>query len=353
MNRIVTIGELARTVAQFNSCHESDALAFVRETFALAYETLAAGDAVVIKGLGEFSGTEGSVLYRPDRELADAVNAPFAAFSAVELPDGMDLIEDDQPSGDGDDVAETGIDPEPVVVDMQQEPACAEDIPAGQDSAREIDENADSRQNETVCRNDSACIDHDSSVPADAVVSCVCDDSDGTRRPRRRNYAWIWILAMALGCLEIGFLAGRLSAPSVAVVEPTDISADTEERGDGNAEDDCHRDETAPVAADNRMSDSIACAAESLMQQHTVVTDTVRAGRFLTTMARIHYGQMEYWVYIYMENAGRLGDPDRLEAGTVVVIPPASKYGLVAGDAAKIREATAKAAEIYTQYKKG
>ena len=101
------------------------------------------------------------------------------------------------------------------------------------------------------------------------------------------------------------------------------------------------------------MSDSIACAAESLMQQHTVVTDTVRAGRFLTTMARIHYGQMEYWVYIYMENAGRLGDPDRLEAGTVVVIPPASKYGLVAGDAAKIREATAKAAEIYTQYKKG
>jgi PIN domain nuclease of toxin-antitoxin system len=35
------------------------------------------------------------------------------------------------------------------------------------------------------------------------------------------------------------------------------------------------------------------------------------------------------------------------------VIPPASKYGLVAGDAAKIREATAKAAEIYTQYKKG
>lgn len=130
MNRIVTIDELARTVAQFNSCHESDALAFVRETFALAYETLAAGDAVVIKGLGEFSGTEGSVLYRPDRELADAVNAPFAAFSAVELPDGMDLIEDDQPSGDGDDVAETGIDPEPVVVDMQQEPACAEDIPA-------------------------------------------------------------------------------------------------------------------------------------------------------------------------------------------------------------------------------
>ena len=54
MNRIVTIDELARTVAQFNSCHESDALAFVRETFALAYETLAAGDAVVIKGLGEF-----------------------------------------------------------------------------------------------------------------------------------------------------------------------------------------------------------------------------------------------------------------------------------------------------------
>ena len=69
------------------------------------------------------------------------------------------------------------------------------------------------------------------------------------------------------------------------------------------------------------------------------VTDTIRAGRFLTTMAREHYGRMEYWVYIYEANAARLGHPDRLSAGTVVVVPPADSLGLRADDEAKIAEA--------------
>jgi nucleoid-associated protein YgaU len=83
-----------------------------------------------------------------------------------------------------------------------------------------------------------------------------------------------------------------------------------------------------------------------------VVTDTVRHNHYLTTMARQHYGRMEYWVYIYQENAASLGDPDLVEAGTVVVIPPAEKYGLSPTDKAKINEASRLATEIYAKYKK-
>jgi nucleoid-associated protein YgaU len=83
----------------------------------------------------------------------------------------------------------------------------------------------------------------------------------------------------------------------------------------------------------------------------TTTTDTISATRYLTTMARKHYGQMEYWVYIYMENADKLGHPDRLEAGTVVVIPPASKYGLIPGDKAKLSEASSLAIDIYSRFK--
>ncbi len=83
-----------------------------------------------------------------------------------------------------------------------------------------------------------------------------------------------------------------------------------------------------------------------------VVTDTVRAGRFLTTMAQKHYGKKKFWVYIYMENIDKLGDPDLIPPMTTVVIPPASKYGIKPGDRASEEAAERKAAEIMSRYSK-
>ncbi|MDE6145703.1 MAG: hypothetical protein K2F96_05445, partial [Muribaculaceae bacterium] len=62
------------------------------------------------------------------------------------------------------------------------------------------------------------------------------------------------------------------------------------------------------------------------------------------------YGQMDYWVYIYEANAGTIGNPDMLEAGTVVIIPPADSLGLEPDNAEKIAEAKRKAREIYGRF---
>ena len=81
------------------------------------------------------------------------------------------------------------------------------------------------------------------------------------------------------------------------------------------------------------------------------VYETVTSTNYLATMARKHYGSYEFWVYIYKENESKLGHPDRIEANTVVVIPPASKYGIDKNDPESIKRANTVAEEIYARYR--
>lgn len=83
----------------------------------------------------------------------------------------------------------------------------------------------------------------------------------------------------------------------------------------------------------------------------TVVTDTIKRNRFLTTMALQHYGKKKFWVYIYEENRNKITDPDNIPANTVVVIPPASKYGIKSGDAASEADAEKRAVDIKNRKK--
>ena len=83
-----------------------------------------------------------------------------------------------------------------------------------------------------------------------------------------------------------------------------------------------------------------------------VITDTVSSTNYLAIMARKYYGNTEFWVYIYKENEAILGHPDRVPAGTVVVIPPASKYGIDANDPESIKRAKKLNGPIYAPYRK-
>ena len=81
------------------------------------------------------------------------------------------------------------------------------------------------------------------------------------------------------------------------------------------------------------------------------VYDTISKTRYLTTMAKEHYGNYHLWPYIYEENKAFLGHPDRIKPGTKVVIPPLSKYGVNAKNSADIAKAKKKGVEIYSRYK--
>lgn len=81
------------------------------------------------------------------------------------------------------------------------------------------------------------------------------------------------------------------------------------------------------------------------------VYDTISTTRYLTTMAKDHYGNYHLWPYIYMENQKFLGHPDRIRPGTKVVIPSLSKYNVDPKNPNDIAKAKKLGTEIYSRYK--
>lgn len=78
--------------------------------------------------------------------------------------------------------------------------------------------------------------------------------------------------------------------------------------------------------------------------------DTVSTTRYLTTMAKDHYGNYHFWPYIYKENSAILGHPNRITPGTKVVIPPLSKYGVDPNNPDDVKKAKKLGAEIYDRF---
>ncbi len=104
--------------------------------------------------------------------------------------------------------------------------------------------------------------------------------------------------------------------------------------------------ETTDTAADTATDKAQNLSASQPTSSATAVYDTIRPNRFLTTMAREHYGRKIFWVYIYEENKAKIPDPNNIPANTVVAIPTAEKYGIKAGDKQSEEAAERKAIEI-------
>ncbi|MGN0236609.1 MAG: HU family DNA-binding protein [Lepagella sp.] len=80
------------------------------------------------------------------------------------------------------------------------------------------------------------------------------------------------------------------------------------------------------------------------------IYDTITKTRYLTTMAKDHYGNYHLWPYIYKENQKFLGHPDRITPGTKVVVPPLSKYGVDPSNPEHVKKAKQLGVEIYKKY---
>lgn len=86
-------------------------------------------------------------------------------------------------------------------------------------------------------------------------------------------------------------------------------------------------------------------------EKPAVVTDTTTATKYLTTIAQEHYGNQMFWVYIYQENKDHLDSYENIPVGTVLVIPPAEKYGIDANDPESVNRASAEAFRVATENK--
>lgn len=138
MNSIISLPKLVELLSRTSSHEKPLCEKFVRVFSAVAGDAIGAGELLRIKGFGQFrmemSDGVRKVVFIPDKEMADAVNAPFECFEPVELAPGVSaemlaeaddedrsgvVIDDDESSAIG--VTESEEISEAVSYEMQEE----------------------------------------------------------------------------------------------------------------------------------------------------------------------------------------------------------------------------------------
>ncbi len=153
------------------------------------------------------------------------------------------------------------------------------------------------------------------------------------------NVLWllIGILAGLVLGLVGGFFAGKYMSQytinddmTVESVETVSLLSD-EELVDG---DDSVVKETTvadgaaaetPSATQQEVTASVSQEQPAASAAAEPVYDTVTRSRYLTTMARDHYGKKAYWVFIFQANP-QLKDPNKIAPGTKVKIPARESF---------------------------
>ena len=388
MNTKITFVELVDLMAENTSTSKRVCELFLREFFTTISQSLIDGESVKIKGIGTFKvirvkprksvnvstgnanelPEHGKLTFTPDKSLAEALNQPFAQFETVFIDDALTdeklaEIDEKYPSLFMDDE----LIPEPPS-DMPEPPApTLNDIPSpiesqtptissaakakpvasnDKDSPSSIVEKTPAAagpepEKEAVVEEQVAEKKTEQVVVTTPLMGTPIDgpeeeksseeeppaeeestpEDDGFRRPDPRNVytptpeqiqklnkpdykRWLWI---ALGVLVAAGLIWLLSSRS------------------GNSS----KQEPEEVIAE----------ADTVASEPEIITDTVTTKIVLSTLSDRYYGSPWFWVYIFEENRSKINDPNNVRPGTVVVIPPAEKYGIDAKDPASLKKA--------------
>ncbi len=329
---------------------------FIKTFFTTAGDGIKKDGKVKIRWFGQFLIREGdseTIVFIPDKEMSDSVNRPFSCFEAEELDDNvteamLDVATDEDIETTStmqtcEQIMDNGNEPDSdeienafdMVIDMTQ-PDSTHPESTG---IHEAENSEPGRQeppfSDNIPENDQIDIE-----PEDEIIAHDSDDDTAEPLVIYKNKYW-----PALVCgLVIGGIIGFCSAYFMFSTKP-DITEAEEETVF----------QTATEITEQKVDEDTVESEMPLTDVATkpsVVTDTVRRDRFLTTMARQYFGAMEFWAYIYIENSDRLGDPDRIAPNTVVVIPPAEKYGINRLDEKSLKDAKQKGSEIYSKYRK-
>ncbi len=348
-------------------------------------------------------------VFVPSKEFATLVNEPFEMFETVELADDVTFddtavedsfsepqLEDMVIGSEEEDVApaeQTPVVPveqDPVAPAEQEPVAFAEQDPVApaeqvsESSAPTEDEQPDSEDEDKD--NVYTVEDIDEHAPASIASNTpdtpdtpntlnlvdteyIPEEEDTVNRKSRFGIGFLsgFIAAVLLGCvLYVCFFCvdwsqfGANKKSSSVKMATTEVIQDTVPVEDG-----AHGNTTVVSKTEESVNNADADKEQIAEQPANVqekdevpttpsdrkVYDTISKIRYLTTMAKDHYGNYNLWPIIYEENKSFLGHPDRIRPGTQVVIPPLSKYGVDPSNPADIAKAKKKGVEIYSRYK--
>ena len=388
MNNTVTLPQLIARLAAASGCTPAEARKYIHDLFAAVEEALADGKSYTIEGIGEFApGFEAGnpVLFRPDESLAAALNEPFAAFSAVEIPAELDekslepeTGHDVKPQSEPETQPESQSEPEPDTEPVSEpEPAATPEIvpiveseptptPEPEGPAAETETPAETPEIEAqpISEAPQPAVPAQEPQPApaeptasepeepiqDNTESAQPDDDDEDDAPTYLSThsgghgMWLTIgiliglIVGLVGGYFAGAAVGRYHIPedeelldsldnetdtlAVAIVSPVtvQIAADTAATPSASAQ-----QPATNVAEQPAPTQAAAPSQPSATTAPKPVYDTVTSTQFLTSLARKHYGVKSYWVFIYEANPS-LGNPNRIQPGTRVLIPDRASF---------------------------
>ena len=391
MNEKITLPTLVSLLADKTGKQKKQCEDFLREFFNTLVDAMEAGENVRIKSLGTFkvvaveprksvnvnTGEQmeipghNKIVFVPAKELAEEVNAPFAMFESIEIPDNA--LEDPLLSSESESAAQAEEDPllSSTTSDPSESAAQAEEDPLPSSAISdqtvsaaqaagypEPDEDSDENEQEFEIENESG-------LDSFPIVSQLNEEHTETRR----NYRFLLGFACGVACAAVICLCAYLFffekwVATVSEEKNTEVSVQAETSGQLTDAD--VRQVPKPDVLDSDKKDLIeASDADSKNEQMAKteqtaevptrpsdepVYDTITKTRYLTTMAKEHYGNYNLWPYIYEENKAILGHPDRIRPGTKVIVPPLSKYGVNPSDPDDIAKAKKKGVEIYARY---
>lgn len=300
MKEKIAFPELVALVAQKASTTERMSELFLQELFATVTQELNDGHSVKIKGIGTFKTKkidgETTVMLVPDKELAQAVNAPFEQFRPVVLSEAVTQEQLDEIDASMKPKQEAVEPPEP---DVELEQETTEQVIKPETPQPQAIEPAQEEEK-------------DMEQPIAPATSLAQPQQAQPSQPKKqRKPLWIAIAAAALLAVVIG-----------AVVRNSDTS---------------HHSTTTPVA-----THTIAAAT-----QPVVVTDTLGSHNLLYDMAERHYGDRVFWAYIAIENQDKYPNFKKIPAGAVLVIPPAEKYGINSDSKLSTKRAAIESTKLY------
>ena len=382
MQQKIYLGKIAELIATINGCSISVAESFVKALCALISEELQKGHSVKIKGLGTFRRSGNSIepiALELDKEIINSINLPFAFFDSVELDEDLteELFEQELEQLDAnnsyklhEEIREENnsklddITSEENQVNSTIEEEYGEDVNTANNQNLINDEaNQQEPQSGVAIVNeepDLNCNNKQETNQDDPKVNeeeNIADDYYCNKENRNKSnisYIFTFVIALLIG-LIIGFFGGIYTKGFIdnetltKQINEQKIILDSlvsNKNASVQSYDTINRDTTLS----NIREDSINKQKDNLNIATKFQTDKVTSKRYLTTMSREYYGNFNFWVYIYEENKSKLGNPNAIRPGTIVVIPPASKYGIDANNPQSVEIAKQKAIEIYSKY---
>lgn len=355
---------------------------FIQEFTAIIEGTLARGESVSVKGIGTFHAVEVAdelyIEFAPDATLAETVNAPFSIFEPVELPDN--LTDADMETAEmACNETEPASQPCPPPIPPRREAAAPEPAATSPVSAP-----APNPIIETPVQPEHAEPEHKTAAPVSGnnepeqaphntlptkeIEKIIEHERVVEVRDHSSHHTLHIVIASLLSLvagLAIGYFANNrlnlshiknvnIEAEGVNVISKTEAKEGKSATADSLASVAAGPSDSIPADTVSPGQGSTAVEPEAKTVESSraaIVTDTVKANRYLTTMARRHYGKKIFWVYIYEENKNIIDDPDHIAPNTVVVIPPAEKYGIKAGDKESEADAMRRAQAIVNSQK--